>query len=215
MNFLKIIKEINGNDLTFEQKLNSIKNLIQYYYRLEMGILNKTIFELNNFDSNECKKVTGNLRDIDYQIITDLLTENTKKILQKFKLKNKINFNEKKDFFQVGINTIFINEPFKGLWTTGKATFYLPISKNVKNNLTMEVFSIIPTAIIIGQDNKILKKIFIKKIQTKRIELPLDVTDNKIIELFVNVEKRWRPNVITKKSLEIPLGINIKSIMIN
>ena len=115
----------------------------------------------------------------------------------------------------MGINTIFVNRPFKGLWTTGKATFFLPISKNVTNNLTIKVFSFIPTTIIIGQDGKILRKISIKKIQTKKIQLPLVSNDGNIIELFVDVEKRWRPNVITKKSLEIPMGVNIKSLMIN
>ena len=215
MNFLKIIKEINSDNHTLGQKFNSIKNLIQFYYRLEKGILNKTVFQPKNFDSNESERLISTLDKIDYQIIENILTRNTKKILRKLELKNKIYFNEKKDFLQVGINTIFINEPFKGLWTTGKATFFLPISKNVENNLTVEVFSFIPTTIIIGHDGTTLKKIPIKKIQTKRIQLPLNITDDDIIELFVDVEKRWRPNIITKKSNEIPMGINIKSIMIN
>ena len=53
MNFLKIINEIDTNNLTLKQKLKNIKNLIQYYYRLEKGIFSKTIFESENFDSNE------------------------------------------------------------------------------------------------------------------------------------------------------------------
>ena len=215
MDFLKIIKEINTNNHTLEQKLNGIKNLIQGYYRLERGILNKTVYQSKNLDSNESKKLINALENIDYKIIEEVLTKNTKEKLQKLKLKNKIDFRERRDFLQVGINTIFVNGPFKGLWTTGKATFFLPISKNVTNNLTIEVFSFIPTTIIIGQDGKILRKISIKKIQTKKIQLPLVSNDGNIIELFVDVEKRWRPNVITKKSLEIPMGVNIKSLMIN
>lgn len=215
MNFLKIIKEINTNNFTLEQKIKSIKNLIQYYYRLEKGILSKTIFQSENFDSSESDRLISTLDNRDYQIIKQILTENTKNILRNLELKKKIDFSLKKDFLQVGINTVYIHEPFKGLWTTGKATFYLPISKNSQNNLTIEIFSIIPTTVIIGQNEKILKKIPIKKIQTKKIELPLDITENNIFELFVDVEKRWRPNIITKKSNDIPMGVNIRSIMIN
>ena len=215
MNFVKIIKEINNDNLTLGQKIENIKNLIQGYYRLEKGILSKTVYQSKNLDSNESKKLINALENIDYKIIEEVLTKNTKEKLQKLKLKNKIDFSERRDFLQVGINTIFVNGPFKGLWTTGKATFFLPISKNVTNNLTIKVFSFIPTTIIIGQDGKILRKISIKKIQTKKIQLPLVSNDENIIELFVDVEKRWRPNVITKKSLEIPMGVNIKSLMIN
>ena len=60
-----------------------------------------------------------------------------------------------------------------------------------------------------------LEKVSIKKVQTKKIQLSIKAIDDDILELFVDVEKRWRPNVITKKSNEIPMGINIKSIIIN
>ena len=214
MDFLKIINEINTNNLTPKQKLNNIKNLILYFFRLEKGILNKTIFQSENFHPNESERLISILDNIDYKIIEEILTRNTKIFLKNLKLKNKIDFNEKRDFLQVGINTVFVHEPFKGLWTTGKATFYLPISNNTMNHCTIEIFSIIPTTIIIGQDGTTLEKINVKKIQTKRIQLPLKVTNEHIIELFIDVEKRWRPNVITKKSNEIPMGIKIKSIMV-
>ena len=215
MNFLKIINEINANNSTFKQKFNNIKNLILYYFRLEKGISSKTIFHSEDFDSEEPARLTNILKNSDYEIIEKVITENTKIFLRDLKLKNKIDFKEKRDFLQVGINTVFIHEPFNGLWTTGKATFYLPILKNVNNNCILEIFSIIPTIIIIGYGGTTLKKVPIKKLQTKRIQLSLNNIDDDVIELFVDVEKRWRPNVITKKSNEIPLGINIKSIMIN
>ena len=215
MNFLKIINEINSNNLSFGQKINNIKKLFQYYYRLEKGISSKTIFQSEKIDSQESEKLVNVLDNIDYKIIEEILSGNTKKFLQKLKLKNKIDFKDKRDFLQVGMNTVFIKEPFKGLWTTGKATFYLPTVKNLMHYLTIEIFSIIPTTIIIGQEKNILKKITIKKIQTKKIELPLDKIDSNIVELFIDVEKRWRPNIITKKSNEIPMGVNIRSIMIS
>lgn len=215
MKFLKIIMELNSNSITIKQKLSNIKNLIQYYYRLERGIASKNIFESQDFNNSESDKLISSLDNTDFQIIEKIFTRNTKNILGKFKLKNKIKFNEKRDFLQVGMNTVFIHEPFKGLWTTGKATFFLPISEKRTNNLTIEIFSIIPTTIIIGQDTKILKKISIKKIQTKKIQLSLNKTDNNIVELFVDVTKRWRPNIITRTSNEIPMGVNIKSITID
>lgn len=215
LDFIKIVKNATRDRLTIEEKLTSIKNLIQGYFRLEKGILNKTIYQSMNFDSNESKTITKTLEEFDYQIIKEILTKNTKKILRKFELKRTLDFNEKKDFLQVGMNTIFINGPFRGLWTTGKATFFLPISRNKSNNLKLEIFSLIPTTIIIGNDEKILKKILIKKFQTKKIDVLIDKINDEIIELYVDVEKRWLPNVVTKNSPEIPMGVNIKSITIN
>ena len=95
---MKIIKEINKNNLTFEQKIKNIKNLILYYYRLEKGILSKTIFQSENFDSSESDKLISTLDNRDYQIIKEILTENTKNILCILELKKKIDFSLKKDF---------------------------------------------------------------------------------------------------------------------
>jgi len=215
MSFFQIIGEINKNNPTLKQKLINIKELIQYYYRLEKGISNKSIFQSQNFNSVESKKLSNILESIDQKFIENFLTNNIKIFLRKLELKNKIEFKDKRDFLQVGMNTIFIQEPFKGLWTTGKATFYFPIDKKLKNNLTIEVFSIVPTVVIIGQERKILQKVPIKKFHTKKIQLPLNKVEDDIVELFVDVEKRWRPNIITKKELEIPMGVNIKSIMID
>ncbi len=215
MNFLITLKEINAENLTFSQKLHRINNIIQYYFRLEKGILNKKIFFTDDKNSNESGKLIKVLDPIDYQIINEIFTENTKKFLRNLKLKNRIDFSSKKDFLQVGINTVFIHEPIKGLWTTGKATFYFPNLNGNVSKIIMEVFSVIPNTVFIGQDGIILRKIPINKIQTKKIVLPLNKTDDKIIEIFIDVEKRWRPNVLIKNSYEIPMGVNIKSVMID
>lgn len=214
MSVFKIIREINENNPTLKQKLINIWKLMTYYYRLERGISNKSIFQSEEFNSKEDKKISNMLDSIDKIFIEQFLTDNIKLFLKKFELKNKIEFTEKKDFLQVGMNTVLIHEPFKGLWTTGKATFYLPISKK-DNKLILEIFSVIPNTIIVGQDGNKLRTIPINKLQTKTIDLPLKNTENKVVEIFVDVEKRWRPNVITNKSNEIPMGVNIKSLMVN
>ena len=184
MNLFKIIKEINGNNQTLKQKLKNIKNLFQYYYRLEKGISNKTIFLSEDWNSKESKKIAKVFENIDCIIIEKDLTKNIKNFLRKLELKNRIDFKEKKDFLQVGINTLFIQEPFIGLWTTGKATFYLPINNKFKNKIIIEIFSVIPTIVTIGQEGITLGKISMKKIQSKRIELPLHVTNENIVELL-------------------------------
>jgi hypothetical protein len=80
--------------------------------------------------------------------------------------------------------------------------------------VTIEIFSIIPTTVFIGQEKEIIRQFSLQKLQTKQIQICLNEINDDIVELFVNVEKKWRPNIISKNSLEIPLGVNIKSIKI-
>ena len=139
MNLLTMLKEINAKNLSFLQKLCRINNIIQYYFRLEKGILNKKIFFPENINSKDSDKLIKALDNVDYQLIKEISTENIKEFLENLNLKNKIDFSQKRDFLQVGINTIFIHEPIKGLWTSGKATFYFPNSNNTSSRIIIEI----------------------------------------------------------------------------
>lgn len=208
LNFLKTIIDCNKN--TIQQNFHSVKNLIIYYFRLKRGLINKTIFVSKNNDLEQ----TRNYFEILNSSNNELIKENIKKYLNKIKIVNKIDFSKKSDFLQVGMNTLFIHEPIEGLWTTGKATFYLPIIKDKVRYLKVEIFSVIPTKIIIGQEKQILKVIKVKEIQTKVVSLLLNDTKDNIVEIFIESEKRWWPNIISKRANKIPIGVNIKSISI-
>ena len=77
------IRLSSQGNLTFSQKLHRINNIIQYYFRLEKGILNKKIFFTDDKNSNESGKLIKILDPVDYQIVKEIFTENTKKIFQK------------------------------------------------------------------------------------------------------------------------------------
>ena len=187
MEYLKIIKEFNKNNVSLKSKFNLIKNLILYFIRLEKAIYDNTIFSKEKSTVNSINKLFDAFDNNDYQIIDEVLTKNTKNFLKQFKLKNTLDFQNEKDFLQIGINTILLSQPVRGLWNTGKATFYLPILKNKENYLILEIFSIIPNKIFVGQEKRLLETIEIKQFQTLRIELPLVVMEVSMSALLCNL----------------------------
>ena len=208
------LKNVINSDASFKQKCNNLQNFIKYYINLQKGIRDKSIFALTTSESKDLLELQKEL-STEKKLLEEVFSKNVKSFLEKQVLKKKIEFFSKEDFLQAGLNSIFLEEPIRSIWTTGKALFYLP-TNNKSRKVKCQIFSLIPTSVCIKFENISSKKILISKLSTKKIEL--DIIQNSeletVSEISIESEKRWISSILTNQGNDIPLGVWIKSIEI-
>ncbi len=209
-----LLKDVINSDVSFKQKCSNLQNFIKYYINLQKGLRNKSIFALETSESEDLLELRKELSK-EKKLLQEVFSNNVKSFLEKHNLKKRLSFHSKEDFLQVGLNSIFLDEPIKSIWTTGKALFYLPTNKKTRQ-VECEIFSLIPTSVCIKFENTYSKKIFISKLSTKKIKFNIiqNLESEQVSEISIESEKRWISSILTNKGNDIPLGVWIKSIEI-
>lgn len=197
-----------------------IKNLTtfyRYYRNLNSGINSGKIYHQLTSQSQEFIKFVSCLTEDDTQLLNQIFKRNVEEFLTKTKLHTFLDFEKRIGTLQIGYNTIYIEKPKVGLWTTGKAIFYVPTKIDHVNKITIEIFSIPPLSVIIGFENEKITDVNISKLSTRKIEFTIDpsrITKN-VSEIYITTDKLWLPNIILNVEESIKIGIGIKSIRVS
>jgi len=146
--------------------------------------------------------------------LKQLFEKDVKNIMEKNKLKTKINFESDEDFKQIGYGTIFVKGAIQGLWTTGKSTFYLPILKRKESKLKIELYTIPAIAVNISIEDNFERQISLTTLSSKSIflTLPKDNSNEEVCQITIKTDKLWFPHKIIKSNEIVLLGVGIKSI---
>lgn len=202
----------NNNEKSF--KLKDIFRLLSYYKNFQNGLKNGKIYHELKTQNTKVEELISKFSDNDLNLINTLFKMDVKNYLRTKKLCSKLDFDKRQASNQIGFNTVFIEKPIKGLWTTGKSTFYLPTKKGLQNKITIKLFSIAPVNVVIGFDGKEYKTLSIPKLSTKILEirlLPKEIIDD-ISEISISTDKLWLPSVVLDFKESLTLGICVRSI---
>jgi len=213
LNF-KILFDVMGKEKTFQNKIKKLFLLIKYYNSLNKGISSGHIFHKIKNQDPTITQLFEKFTKQDNELVEKLFQKDVKEFFQRVKLKNHLDFDKKIGFDQVGINTIYVNNPIAGLWTTGKATFYIPTKKDFNNKVSLELESIPPVKVTIGLENEKIKTLNMPKMSKKKVEFVVESSSNtnSITELFVSTDKLWFPSVILENEESVTIGICVKTI---
>ena len=212
----KTLFEILKNEDSLSKKIKKIIKLSKYFKNLQNGINSGKIFnELEN-QNLKIENLLNKLSNNDLLLIEKLYSLDVKEFLGKQKLVKTLDFDKEIGLKQVGLNSIFLRKPIIGLWTTGKAAFFLPTKKNTKCKISISLYSIPPLKVTIGFEKKVIKTLSMPKLSTKTIDFTVNKNEIKdyVSELFITTDKLWLPNVILDIPESISLGIGVKSIKI-
>jgi len=213
----KILSDVSKQEDDPFKKIRKLVGLVKKYNNLQEGLSSGKIYhELKNQNS-ELIDVIDKLSKNDLGLIDKLFKNDVIEFLKTKKLRSFLDFDKRIDSQQIGYNTIYIDKPIIGLWTTGKATFYIPTKKNLKNKISIEFHSVPPLKVSIGFENQIVKTCQMKKLSTKKIDFILSPSkiNNDVSEIFVTTDRLWLPNVLRGEKKIIALGIAIKSIEVS
>lgn len=213
----KFIVDSLKKEEPFRVKVKTFIHYFKFYRNLSAGLKSKEIYHEKESQDKKFKELLLEFDENDWNLIETIQNENIVKFLQKNQLSKILDFDKKNGFDQVGINTIFVGKPVVGLWTTGKATFFLPTNNNSRNNLLIEITSVPPVNVTIGFDGKIVKKIKMPKLTTKIIEIKISSKDIKktISEIFILADKLWYPKIVLGTRESILVGIKVNKIKIS
>ncbi|GEM_PF-3970011 len=209
-----IFNTLKHKDSSIFHVIKKLFSYVSYYYNLNRGIYSNKIYHNIENQNKEYIDFIQSLKKEDFELFDRLFSKDIKKFLSKTRLLEKLEFDKKIGLSQVGYNTIFIDEPNFGLWTTGRATFYIPTKKEKINKIVIELFAVPPLKVTIGLENLDLQTIEMKKLSKKKIEILVEspiVTDT-ISELFVNTDVLWYPEILRSSTKTVTVGICIKSI---
>jgi len=201
----------------FKVKLDTLIHHFKHYRNLSIGIKSKQIYHKKEIQNKKFSVLLNGFDESDWKIIKSLQKENIVNFLQKNELLKELEFDKKIGFDQVGINTIFVGKPVVGLWTTGKANFFLPTKKNCLNTILIEITSVPPLNVKIGFEGQTLKTIKMPKLTTKTIEIkisPKDIT-RMVSEIFIMTDNLWYPKVILGTTDSILVGVKVNKIKIS
>lgn len=214
MNIQFIKNAINKKDSSVKEKIDLLIEYYSYYKKLKNSLKNGTIFFQLEKQNESLSNLMKKIKDDDLVLIEKLFTEDVKDFLKKMKLKNSLEFKEKDDFIQIGENFVLVKEPIEGLWTTGKASIYMPMKLNENNRFRIDLFSIPPLKFEIYFEGKIVKKESIDMLSSKTVDFTIKKSDviDKIAKLSIKTNKFWLPNLIIERDEKIPIGIGLKSI---
>ena len=208
-----IIDVLKRKDKNFFQNIFQLLKYFKYYVELKKNIRNDNLF-LGNNDDKKFKNLLEKITEDDKHLLEEIFNKNIKSLLENRNLKQKLDFTKQNDFIQVGSGLFRTKEPVPGLWTTGKAFFYMPIIPEKENKFKLELFSIPSLSIEIGFEDQTIIELQMSELNQKTIDFtikPNEATNN-IGEIFINTNKLWLPNVILKNQESILLGIGVKSI---
>lgn len=211
---IKIIKDLTKHDGNLLKKIKKLIDLKQYHDNLQKGLDSGKIFHNPSKQNSNLKDLMGKFTEDDFNQFDLLFQKNVKKFLNTKKLKNNLDFNQRDISDQIGFNTIFLEKPITGLWTTGKASFFIPTKEGCENKLSLEIQSIPPLNVTVELDGKELSTFQISKLSTKEIEfsVPASEINGKISQLLIYTDKLWFPSVILDIDESVALGVGIKSI---
>lgn len=211
---LKIIKDVLGQNLTLKNKIKKLCEYYSYYRNLKNSLQDESLYSELEGQNEKITKLMNEFSEDDYLLINKLFNNEIKDFLKKQKLEKNLNFTKTRNFFQVGPNFVFVEEPVKALWTTGKGFLYMPTKPDSDNSFEIELFSIPPLNVEIGFENNIIKNLNFSSLVYKKISFVIDksLVKEKISQIFVNTDKVWFPNSIMKREEIIPVGIGVISI---
>ena len=211
-----LIDTLKGNG-NFLEKLQKLFELLKFRNNLNRGIKSGNIYHELKSQNPNLSEMIGNLSNEDIVLIDNLFKKDVKNFLQKKQLENNLNFDKRTTSKQIGFNTIYIDEPTSGLWTTGIATFFIPTKIGVKNKVSIEFRSIVPLKVIIGFEKIEITNFNIKKLSTKKFDFFIEPSKivNSVSELFIATDRLWLPSVILGHDDLITIGIGIKSIIVS
>lgn len=213
----KIISDILKQDKNFLKKIKRICLLIKYYKNLQNGISSGKIYHNIKQQNHELSSLINRLKQEDFELIQQLFTRDVKEFLSSKELQSFIEFDKRTCSNQIGSNTIYVEKPTNGLWTTGRATFYIPTKRELTNKVSITLESITPVNVTIGYENKQVINVSMKKLTKKKVDfiIPLSEIKNLVSEIFITTDKLWHPEqiIMTKKSSM--LGICVRSISVS
>jgi len=200
------------NDLTFKNKLSLLLEYYTYYRRLKKSLAEETLFHNVQKQNEYFKNFIQKLDETDYNLINRLFNDEVKIFLKKQKLKSSIDFKKNEDFIQMGENFVLVEEPMKGLWTTGKGAIFMPVKLQVDNTFRIDFFSIAPINVEINLEGSILKKFSMNRLSSKTVEFITPKKDIKeeIVKLFIKTDQLWLPNSIINREEIVPVGVGLK-----
>ena len=212
--FSKIIKDSHSNEDKLLKKIKTIVNLAKYYNNLQRGIKSKKIYLNSKTQNQEIENFFEEFKNDDLSLVNKLFKEEVAEFLKKRGLINHIDLDRKTGIKQVGLNTIYVEKPISGFWTTGKASFFIPTKKEIKNKITIELYSIPPLNVTIGFENVPLRTIHMSKLSTKKVEVIIESEKiiNDISEIYIKTDKQWLPHIILGTNKTIVLGVGIRTI---
>ena len=213
----KFIVDLFKKEEPFRVKVKTLVSYLKYYNNLSSGLRSEEIYHKKESQNKKFSDMLNGFDQTDWQLIKTFRKENIVKFLQKNNLRQDLNFDKKIGFEQVGINTIFVGKPVVGLWTTGKASFFLPTKKNYINKIAIEITIIPPSNVGIGFEGNILKTIKIPKLTTKTIQmeiLPKKISET-VSEIFITTDILWYPKTIFETTDSILVGVKVNKIKIS
>ena len=211
-----IYEFLTKDDITLREKIKELLRFTVYYHRLKKNLSSGCIYHTIKEQNRLLIDLIDSISPLDSELIDLLFKKDVERYLGKIQLNKSLNFIKKEGISQIGHNCIYIDKPISGLWTTGRATFYLPTRKQTINRIAIEFFSIPPLNIKIGFEDKQKKELTMHMLTTKKIEFmvePLEVT-KVVSEIFIETDRLWDPSILTLKKNSVNLGICVRSIQI-
>ena len=207
------MRDTSKPDQNFFEKISNWYNLIKFYGNFRKSLSSGKIFH-EIPEQNISLIETANQLKEESNLLEKIFTKDVKNFLKTKKLNQYLDFDNRNSSDQIGLNTIYVDKPISGLWTTGKASFFIPTKKEFNNKISIIFRSIAPVKVTIGFDYKDLKTFKMPKLSNKKIEIvltPNEIT-NTVSEVYIMTDKFWLPNVILDVEESIRLGIGIVSI---
>jgi hypothetical protein len=214
---IKILQEIATQEGSTFTKIKKLMEFKKFRDNLERGIKNGEIFHKLENQNQGIVNLLNLFEESDFELYRKLFNHDVKNYLKKLRLKKSLDFENRNNSTQIGINTIFVEKPVLGLWTTGKSSFYLPTKPNQETKISLNLQSVVPVKVKFGFEEHEIHEEEIPKISEKKIELiiPAEIVKEDISEITINTDKLWLPNVILGISKSIKIGIKINQISIS
>jgi len=210
----KIIQNALKQEDSLLGKFKAITKLLSFYNNLSKGLTSGKIYHTKIKQNPLVSEIINTLREDDLKLLDLLFKKDIVDFLSTKKLKSHLDFEQKINSTQIGFNTIFIEKPISDLWTTGKATFYIPTKKEFSNKVSIKFHSIPPIQVMIEFEKKNVKTFNIQKLSTKEVSFVLEpsMITNTVSEISIATDKLWLPNVVLGVKESMTLGICVKSI---
>jgi len=165
----KIIQDVLKSEGSLSKKLKELPAYIKYFNNLNQGIKSGSIYHQPKIQNTDVVEFLNKITDDDRNLIGDLFKNDVEEFLAKKNLKSFLDLKNGKDSLQIGLNTIFIEKPVRGLWTTGISSFYLPTKKETKNQVSVELNSIAPLLVTIWFNSQKVKTMNMPKLSDRKI----------------------------------------------
>jgi len=211
---LKTIIDVLKEDKSFSSQIKNLISFTKYYIMLQEGIKSKKIYHSINNQDPSLEKLLDDLNVQDFKLIDELFHKDVKNFLKGRELKQHLDFDDENCSLQIGQNTLYTEKPITGVWTTGKAIFYIPISKKENNRVSIELRSIVPLQVTVGFENKEVTTYEMPQLATKKFtfEIKSDEVTDDVSEVFVTTDKLWYPSLILSLDSKVTIGVGVKSI---